>query len=308
MEREEIDGSRACRRRYHHPEDYQNVANFLSRHYQPGNQDGNWIEPAWEYMHFHSFLDSDSLGKIGIWEDDGEMVAVAHYEWRLGEAFFQFHPAYRHLRREMLAYAEANLYNYSEKDGRKYLCAYVNDNDEAFTTLVKQCGYEIDPEGCRPMYRYAIPELFPAITLPAGFRLQSLADECDWAKVNRVLWRGFDHEGDAPSTAEDLESRQHMFDTPSARRDLKIVVAAPDGEFVAFCGMFYQSEHQYAYIEPVATDPSYRRLGLGKAAVLEGIRRCGILGATVAYVGSDLEFYQAIGFTKVYNSDCWVKY
>jgi predicted N-acetyltransferase YhbS len=49
-------------------------------------------------------------------------------------------------------------------------------------------------------------------------------------------------------------------------------------------------------------------MGLGKAAVLEGIRRCGELGATVAYVGSDQEFYLAIGFTKVYNNDCWRKY
>jgi predicted N-acetyltransferase YhbS len=99
-----------------------------------------------------------------------------------------------------------------------------------------------------------------------------------------------------------------MFDTPSGRRDLKIAVVAPDGNFVAFCGMFYEPTHRYAYVEPVATDPDYRRMGLGKAAVLEGIRRCGTLGATVAYVGSDQAFYQAIGFKKVYLSECWVKY
>jgi hypothetical protein len=42
--------------------------------------------------------------------------------------------------------------------------------------------------------------------------------------------------------------------------------------------------------------------------VLEGIRRCGLPGATVAYVGSDQEFYRALGFKKVYVSECWVKY
>ena len=295
-------------RHYCHPEDYQRIDDFLIQHYQPGNQDGNWIEPAWEYMHFHSLLDSASLGKIGIWEEAGEIVAVAHYEWRLGEAFFQFHSGYRHLRQEMLDYAEANLFGRSEKDGRKYLCAYVNDNDDEFIALVKERGYEKDAEGARPMYEYVIPNPFPPITLPAGFHLKSLADECDWAKVNRVLWRGFDHEGEAPATAEELESRRHMFDTPTARRDLKIVVAAPDGEFAAFCGMFYQPDNKYAYVEPVATDPAYRRMGLGKAVVLEGIRRCGASGATVAYVGNDLEFYQAVGFTRVYSSECWLKY
>ncbi|MBN2147182.1 MAG: GNAT family N-acetyltransferase [Anaerolineales bacterium] len=295
-------------RPYNSPEDYWLVDQFLIRHYQPANADGNWIEPAWEYMHGHSSLDSASLGKIGIWEDGGEVVAVAHYEWRLGEAFFQFHPAYRFLRQEMLDHAEANLYGISQKDGRKYLAAYVNDNDEAFISLVKERGYTIDPEGTRPFYQFAIPHPFPVTSLPEGYRLTSLAEECDWSKVNRVLWRGFDHEGEPPIHEEELESRRKMFDTPTARRDLKVAAQAPDGNFAAFCGMFYEAHHQYAYVEPVATDPDYRRMGLGKAAVLEGIRRCGELGATVAYVGADLEFYQSLGFTKVYNSDCWLKH
>jgi predicted N-acetyltransferase YhbS len=99
-----------------------------------------------------------------------------------------------------------------------------------------------------------------------------------------------------------------MFDTPTARRDLKIAVAAPNGDFVAFCGMFYQPDQHFAYVEPVATDPDYRLLGLGKAAVLEGIRRCALLGAREAFVGSDQLFYLAIGFEISYHSVCWVKY
>ncbi len=295
-------------RHYHHIQDYPRVSEFLIAHHQPGNQDGNWIEPAWEYMHFHSMLDSASLGKIGIWEEDGKIVAVCHYEWYLGEAFFQFHPNYHPLRAEMLDYAEANLTGISRKDGRKYLGAYVNDSDPEFITLVQGRGYEKDAEGTRPVYRFDLPDPFPAIPLPQGFRLTSLAEECDWAKVHRVLWRGFNHEGEPPMTEAELVDRRKMFDTPKARRDLKIAVVAPNGDFVAFCGMFYEPEGKFAYVEPVATDPDYRRLGLGKAAVLEGIRRCGLLGAKIAYVGSDQTFYQAIGFKKVYNSECWVKY
>jgi len=84
-------------------------------------------------------------------------------------------------------------------------------------------------------------------------------------------------------------------------------VEAPNGEFVAFCGMFYEPNGRFAYVEPVASDPEYRRMGLGKAAVLEGIRRCGELGAVVAYVGSNLNFYLALGFGVIYTSECWVK-
>jgi predicted N-acetyltransferase YhbS len=295
-------------RRYEYRADYERVSEFLIAHYQPGNTDGNWLRPTWEYMHFHPLLDGSSLGKIGIWEADGEIVAVAHYEWHLGEAFFELHPHYRHLRTTMLDYAEASLTGRSRRDGRKYLCAFVNDNDAEFQCLVESRGYERYPDGKRPLYRFEIPDRFPVISLPAGFRLTSLAEECDWAKVHQVLWRGFDHGDDVPMNEEEYESRRKMFDSPRARRDLKIAVAAPNGDFVAFCGMFYEPQHRFALVEPVATDATYRRLGLGRAAVLEGIRRCSALGATVAYVGSDQQFYRSIGFTKVYDTECWLRY
>jgi GNAT superfamily N-acetyltransferase len=295
-------------RHYHHANDYTRVSDFLIAHYLPNNADGNWIEPAWEYMHGHPYLDRTSLQKIGVWEDNGEIVAVAHYESVLGEAFFEFHPAYHHLRNEMLDHAESNLTGISDKDGRKYLRAYGNDNDSEFQTLVQSRGYEKDPERTRPMYQFVIPEPFPSITLPYGFRLTSLAEECDWAKVHRVLWRGFDHGEDVPMNEEEFESRRKMFDTPKARRDLKIAVKAPNEDFAAFSGTFYEPNGKFAYVEPVATDPLYRRMGLGKAAVLEGIRRCGVLGATVAYVGSDQDFYKELGFRYVYNTECFLKY
>lgn len=295
-------------RHYQYPDDYELVSRFLITHYQPGNLDGNWLEPAWEYMHFHSMLDRESLGRIGLWQEGADLVGVVHYEWVLGEAFFQFHPAWRCLRTEMLEYAEANLAGISRRDGRRYLCVWVNDNDPEFQALVQARGYERRDDERRPMSRLDIPDPFPAITLPSGFYLTSLAARCDWAQVHRVLWRGFDHPGEPPMSPEELEDRRRMFDTPKARRELKVAVAAPNGDFVAFCGMFYEPTCRLAYVEPVATDPDYRRMGLGKAAVLEGIRRCVELGATEAFVGSDQPFYQAIGFVTLYNSECWVKY
>lgn len=294
-------------RQYSSPDDYWRVDRFLIEHHRPGNLDGNWLEPAWEYMHGHPCFDVSSVEKIGIWEDAGKIVAVVHYESSLGEAFFQFHPAYRHLRQEMLDYAEKALVGPTRDGAGRYLKVYINDSDAAFASLVEARGYQKDAEEARPLARFAIPDPFPAITLPAGFGLKSLADECDWVKVHRLLWRGFGNLDEPPVNAEELESRRKMFDTPRAQRDLKIVVQAPNGDFVALCGMFYEPTGQFAFVEPVATDPDYRRMGLGKAAVLEGIRRCAALGATVAYVGADLDFYQAVGFRKMYDNECWVK-
>lgn len=286
------------------PEDLAAIGSFLARHYQPGNRDGNWFEPVWEYAYTHPYFDESAIGEIGLWEDGGELVAVATYESRLGEAFFQTHPAYAHLKPEMLDYAEAHL-SAPGPDGRRVLKAYVNDFDRAFAEVVAARGYRLDPGSARPMSQFDIPSPFPAIPLPAGFRLISLADENDLRKIHRVLWRGFNHPGEPPE--EGLEGRRKMQSGPHFRKDLTIIAEAPNGEYASYCGMWYDATNRIAYVEPVATDPSYRRMGLGRAAVLEGIRRCGALGATVAYVGSEQPFYLSFGFRKIYTEDCWVK-
>lgn len=294
-------------RTYQSPEDYARISAFLIANHLPGNRDGNWLEPAWEYMHFHPCLEPHFLDRFGIWEDDGQIVAVAHYEDGLGDAFFQFKSGYTFLRTEMLDYAESQLISPPDDQGNQYLSVYINDFDQPFIDVIQAREYAHYPDYDRPMALFSIPDPFPEITLPEGFSLVSLAEEPDWGKVHRVMWRGFNHPGEPDMSPEELEDRRKMFDTVTARRDLKIAVKAPNGNFAAFCGMFYQPEGRFGYVEPVATDPAYRRMGLGKAAVLEGIRRCGALGATHAYVGSDQPFYLALGFEVIFISQCWRK-
>ena len=133
--------------------------------------------------------------------------------------------------------------------------------------------------------------------------MKSLAEDNDLRKLGRALWRGFNH-GDEPPD-DGIEDRKFMQSAPNYRKDLNIVVEAPDGNFVSYCGMWYEPEHSIAYVEPVATDPDYRRMGLASAAVLEGIRRCGEQGATVACVGTTKPLYLSLGFRPAYSSSVW---
>jgi GNAT superfamily N-acetyltransferase len=293
------------RRFYRGFDDFLAVGNFLITHFQPENRDGNWLQPTWEYMHSHPYLDEEALEKIGIWEDEDEIVGVVHYEHRLGETFFEVHPRYIHLKQDMLLHAEKHLYQ-KTAEGKRYLNVYVNDFDTLFEEIVKNRGYERIGSRDRPMSVFEIPTPFPKIDVPEGFRLISLMEENDLRKIHRVLWRGFDHPGEPPE--EGIEERKKMQSGPNFRRDLTIVVKAPDGNYASFCGMWFESTNKISYVEPVATDPDYRRMGLGKAAVLEGIRRCGELGATVAFVGTDMKFYLDIGFRKLFTAHCWRKF
>lgn len=218
--------------------------------------------------------------------------------------FFQVHPDYGYLKEEMLDYAEINLLG-TANDETQYIHAFVNDFDIPLWNLVKARSYKLKVGWSRPIAKFTITDPFPVFSLPEGFKLKSLADDNNLVKVDRALHRGFNHEGEPDGSG--IEGRRQAQSVPNYRKDLQIVVEAPDGNFVSYCGMWYESTNKIAYVEPVATDPDYRRMGLGRVAVWEGIRRCGALGAKVAYVGSDQAFYKAIGFETLYHSHCWVK-
>ncbi|MDX1935008.1 MAG: GNAT family N-acetyltransferase [Capsulimonadales bacterium] len=284
--------------------DYTAVSDFLVTLYEPENRDGNWFQPIWEYAYTHPGFDEESVDRIGIWEDDGRIVAVVSYELRRGEAFFNCHRNYRWLEAEMLKHAEEYL-TAELPDGDLRLDVFIHDSDRAFTQYVSAKDYVRVPAAWRPMARWFIPDPFPSITLPEGFRLQSLAEDNDLRKMDRVLYRGFDHPGEPPE--EGVIDRQRMQSGPNYRQDLAVVVVAPNGEFASFCGMWYDPVNRLAYVEPVATDPDYRRRGLGSAAVREGVRRCNLLGATVAYVGSTQPIYNAVGFRELHALHCWRK-
>jgi GNAT superfamily N-acetyltransferase len=204
----------------------------------------------------------------------------------------------------MLTYAESQLLG-ERRSGEKFIHANVNDFDDEFSDLVRRRGYQLKTEHRRPVYAYQISHPFPEICIPKGFQLKSLADDNDLRKIHRVLWRGFNHPGEPPE--DGVEDRRKMQSTPNFRPDLTIVVEGLSGDFGSFCGLWYEPMNKLAYVEPVATDPDVRRLGLGRAAVLEGIRRCASEGAVVAYVGSDQQFYKALGFKKKFINNCWEK-
>ena len=249
-------------------------------------------------------LDTASLQRTGIWEDGGDIVGVTNYEHAPGPTFFQVHPEYNHLKPEMLEYAEKNLAG-SREDSKKYIGAYINDFDPEFEAIAQTRGFKKLPEHQECMSEYPIIKPFPKISIPEGFRIISLADRNDLYLTNRLLHRGFNHPGEPPETG--IEERRLMQSAPNFNKNLNIIVVAENGDYCAYAGLWHEPDIHIGYVEPVCTDPDYRRRGLATVAIREGIRRCGELGAAVAYVGSEYPIYLAMGFTKLYNINLWVK-
>jgi len=256
-------------------------------------------------MHSHPNLDRDRLDAIGVWESAGEIVGLIHHEGRMGVIYIQLDPRFSSLNAEMMEYAAEHLAD-DFKVGRA-VHVHIDDSDEALERAAMAQGYEkLGAEYDEPHTRLIIPTPFPEITVPDRFRIQSLADEFDVEKIHRVLHRGFDHDGEPP--ADELDGRRRKLSAPNFRRDLTMVaVSEEDGAYVSFAGIWPVPGSTNCYLEPVATDPDYRRMGLGSATVMEAVRRCALEGATIAFGGADTPFYLSMGF-KLYRRQCaWRK-
>ncbi|UCB42324.1 MAG: GNAT family N-acetyltransferase [Dehalococcoidales bacterium] len=283
--------------------DFFKVREFLKRIYESEHRYGNWQWNRWEWMFSLPYLDETNLDRIGLWEDDGTIVALANYETELGNAWFSLDKEYSRLKKDIIEYAQENL-SVTDQQGNCSISINIYDKDTEFRKIARDMGFS-ETDEFEDTAVYEIPDKFPQILLPEGFSLISLSEENDLDKYNRVLWRGFNHPGEPP--AEEIPGRIKSQSGPSFNKDISIAVKSPDGDFVSYCGMWFDPNTDYAIVEPMATDPDYRLMGLGKAVLLEGIRRCGEMGAKIAYVGSSQQFYYRCGFRPLLKNRWWRK-
>ena len=278
-------------------EDYWKTRGFLLR---CGAQAFTYAR--WDWMVTHPNLDAAAMEKIAFWETAGETVAMALFDCTLDDVFLQALPGYEMLYEEMAAYA------CREMDPHGELMLVIPDGNHALSSAAARLGFVATPQ--RDCHAAFYPDETPMdYMLPEGFWVTDMEKDFDLYEYSRILWKGFNHEleGQGPlpyDAAYEAAAREAML-RPNVSLDLKISVRAPDGHAAAYCGMWYDPAVPFAVIEPVATDPDYRKMGLGRAAVLEGIRRAAQKGARFALVGSQQQFYYSIGLRPYLTAAKW---
>lgn len=142
--------------------------------------------------------------------------------------------------------------------------------------------------------------------LPEGFRVMDFASpEFDPDRYYNAIWRGFNNQ--RPRNRREIASAQEReeFSALHYDRRLRVLVVAPNGDYASHCGMWHLQGERFAYVEPVFTLPEYRGIGLGRAAVYEGLERCRQRGAQAAFVGSSQQFYYRMGFAPFRRETWW---
>ena len=272
-------------------EDYEAVCDFLMELNRENQNHINWNWARFEWMMEHPEFDKSLTESIGLWMDGEEVVGAAIYDMYFGEAFCGVLPEYETLYPEILDYAYREL-----KDDNGLGVAICDDCTDEIR-MAKSAGFEVAGQ-TETIMRFDLDKALP-VDLPGGIRLAELDPVKEPVAFQWLMWQGFDHgtdkaefERDGDVFPEIPEFRKHFDST------LSIAGKTDNGEYVAYCCLWYSDKTDYAYVEPVCTVPSYRGKGVAKAVIYEALNRARSLGAKQAYVLSDMPCYEKLGFRK----------
>jgi ribosomal protein S18 acetylase RimI-like enzyme len=154
--------------------------------------------------------------------------------------------------------------------------------EEALTQFLQPLDREIEP---------------PAV--PPGYRVRTLAGPEEIPARVEVHRAAF-----APSKMT-VEKYAICVEQDHYEYDRDVVVEAPDGSFAAFTMCWHDAAGSIGEFEPVGTHPDHRRLGLGRAANLHGLRQLQAAGARDALVFSlrsnvaSEALYRSVGFREI---------
>jgi GNAT superfamily N-acetyltransferase len=301
-------------RNYQSEEDYWRIRPFLREvSLLNDRRDFSWSLLRWDYWRWHvneNIFHLKPEDTVTLWEKEGQIAAMVNPD-NPGEAFFQIHPACREELSiaEMLDAAEKKIPAPNE-NGKQQLIVWVNAADEAMKRLFTERGYARSKYSAEHMRRRFFTKPIPDPVTPSGYCVRALGDESELPARSWVSWKAF-HPDEPDDKYEGWQWYHNIQRVPIYRRDLDIVAVAPNGEFAAFCTVWFDDVTRTAVFEPVGTHPDHQKRGLGKAVMSEGLRRAQSLGATLATVSSYGKsahaLYESMGFTDFDLSEPWIK-
>jgi predicted N-acetyltransferase YhbS len=291
--------------------DFLRIRDFLVTTYGYFQRTYNWTIERWNFSislarTMHAISLEDWAAQIGIWDGDGgEILAVANSEGEDdGEAFFQLSDEHlpESLLQELFDFCETRMGRV--EGGRRRIQLFLPSGDDRLEALAAARGFSrqswSDHDGVLD-----ITDELP-VALPFGYSFADgnavTAEEMGIAHA-----RGFGYAADPVYPARAVEGFRRLIETPDYRPDLARYVRAPDGEAVSFALMWYDAANRIGILEPVATAPEHRRLGLGRAAIYDLVNRIRREGAIRVHVGSGQVFYQRLGFVIRDKYSVWQK-
>ena len=198
------------------------------------------------------------------------------------------------------------LENEQRANGRASLSIVAQHGDTARMDALRQRGYRQSTAGDVRL-RCALGSAPTPVPLPEGFSLRHLSHDGDIERRVLVETSAFNTPV-SPDRWRLLTQR-----LPTYQPTLDLIAVAPDGIGASACTCWYDEENHRGEIEAVGTAAQFRRQGVGRAVLTEGLRRLQALGATEAVLYTNIgnvasmALYRSCGFEVIAEDYAWVK-
>lgn len=195
--------------------------------------------------------------------------------------------------------------------GQRQLYALCRDDDDLSQAHYIRAGFVLDEEELRMARR--LDEVLPAPAVPPGFAIRPLAGQDELE-----AWLALYEEAFGPRLAAIRRWRAIRQD-PDHDSALDLVAVDQRGELAAMCYCSIASAEatrsavKEGRTEPIAVRERYRRLGLGRAIVLTGLRLLRERGMQVAALTTEPDnfpahrLYESLGYRTIYRAQWYVR-
>jgi GNAT superfamily N-acetyltransferase len=283
-------------RNYDPNTDFDLVCTFLINLFEITNSFQYWLPVRFENSHI------DRIEDVRIWEKhvrDGSTEIVAITSSDSPNTFYiHTHPEYKYLEREIIEWIEQHFVSKrKERNKQTKLFLFSMQGDTERKNLLTELGYI--KQGIIGIHRSRSVNIpIPEVKVPEGFTIRNIQGKADYDQLAETIRIIFGH-----GEWFNAEVLKKIACCSFYKEELDLVAVAPDGTFASICTFRMDPFGKMATVEPMGTHPKYRKLGLGKVLIYEGLRRAMKYNPTLFYIDSAAnnpaanEFYDSVDFT-----------
>jgi mycothiol synthase len=255
---------------------------------------------------YYPSLEGDCWKHIYLWEHPAHPESILGWalispEWVGFDVYVQPELRGSALAMEMYLWAEQRTLEIARAKGKKTIYVlWIRHDDQVLHGYFTQQGYRLT----RGLVHMScdLGGVINASRVDEGFKVRSCKGLNEVSARAKAQYRAF--ASSAPFERY-LERFKNFMRSPVYDRSHDIVAVHEDGPIGAFCIVWIDQVNKVGLFEPVGTHPDFQRKGLGRAVMLEGLRRLQQGGMKQAIVSTyednqaAIRLYESTGFRLV---------
>jgi mycothiol synthase len=206
---------------------------------------------------------------------------------------------------EAMDWAEMRLRELRMHDAKRWgghLVSGARRDDARRIAFLEQRGFRYSGEFTEVNMLRSLEIPIPETVIPPGCQVRALAETGETSRragAQREVW--------LPWTVGDVSDADYArcMGLPGYHRELDVIAVAADGVIAAYVNGWVDPVNRIGDLGPVGARPAYRRQGLTRAVLLEGLRRLKARGMDRVCVSTGvsntpaLRLYESVGFEVV---------